>query len=1116
MDPKRWQQIKEVFHEALKQEPARRTAYLDEACGDDAEMRTEVESLISSHESDPGFIEPGSDRSRAAMSSFAEDFTGEMAGPYRLIRPIASGGMGVVYLAERADQAYDKEVAVKLLRSDRFLQTEKRRLELLRRFQLERQTLANLDHPNIARLHDGGSTEGGVPYLVMDYIDGQPIDDYCDDKRLSIDDRLTLFQGVCSAVQYAHQHLVVHRDLKPSNILVDAQGVPQLLDFGIAKLLDDNGHGKTARTQTAMQPMTPDYASPEQVRSEQVTTASDVYSLGVILYEMLTGHRPYQLSTMPWHKVADVICEHLPERPSTVVMTRTTVPTDDGETDDTITPESIGLARELSPDRLRRRLAGDLDVIVLKALRKEPEQRYASVEQLSEDIRRYLGGEQITARPTSMAYQFQVFARRNKLVVGAAVAVFLTLVGGIAVSMALLAQTQVERDRALTAERTAEQRRTEAQAVSAFLSDTLATVDTSGAQGREMTVREMITSAAKRIEVKAKNDPLVEAALRRAVGSAFRSLGDLASAEKETAAALAIHRRVLGERNVETLRSKVSYAAVLQDKDELTTAESLYREALAVQRDVLGEGHADTLVTMKNLGGVLQDQGRLVEAEKIYRATLRLYRQSVGNDDPETLSTMNNLATLLHQTGRAAESERLHRTILEARRRVLGVDHPETLRTQYNLANVLITRRAFDEALSFLRQTVDAQRRLLGADHVDTLRTATGLCRLLLSMGTLTEAETQCRESLDNLRRTVGDAHRLTIECENSLVAVLHSAAKLPDAEALLRDVAVRRSAALGEQHRDTLLARYDLANLLQDSGQFAESETLYRSVLATQRAVFGDRDSDTLWTTNSLAYLLLSSDPVEALSLARNATARSNEIDFADTLALAYKVNGDLDQAIATLNNAMGKVAPDLLIKRSFLETRMIAFLREAGDTDQADRRLTNIIDQTRDQHGALMADLAAKMCDLAFWFLDHGEYVQHEQLCSELAAVRRGTPRQGQLGIASSALAYAFDLNDNGRYADAEPVLRTCLEIAGLVHPDGDATSAIIQSALGQCLMGQEQLSEAEALLVNAYDALRGNATHQTNQIRTVLRRLIELYEDKDDATQAAHYRRLLTNEE
>ena len=1115
MQPKRWHRIKEIFHQALEQNAQRRTAYLDDACGEDADLRSEVESLIASHESDPGFIEPGTDRSRAAVSSLAEDFTGTMAGPYRLIRPIASGGMGVVYLAERADQAYQKEVAVKLLRSDRFLQTESRRLELLRRFQLERQTLANLDHPNIAKLHDGGSTDDGVPYLVMDYIDGQPIDDYCDDKRLSIDDRLKLFRGVCSAVQYAHQHLVVHRDLKPSNILVDARGVPQLLDFGIAKILDDNGQGQTAYTQTAMQPLTPDYASPEQVRSEQVTTASDIYSLGVILYEMLTGRRPYELSTMPWHQVADVICEHQPERPSTVVMTRTTLPTGEGDTAETITPESIGLARELSPDRLRRRLAGDLDVIVLKALRKEPQQRYASVEQFSEDIRRYLDGEQITARSASMAYQFQVFARRNKLVVGAAVAVFLTLVGGITVSMALLAQTQIERDKALAAERTAEQRRTEAQAVSAFLSDTLATVDTSGAHGREMTVREMVTAAAGRIEVKAKGDPLVEAALRRALGSAFRSLGDLASAEKETAAALAIHRRELGERDVETLRSKVSHAAVLHDKNELTTAEALYRDALAVQRDVLGEAHTDTLVTMKNLGGVLQDQGRLVEAEKTYRDTLRLYRRAVGDDDPETLSTMNNLATLLHQTGRTDESQRLHRAILKARRRVLGDVHPETLRSQYNLANVLITRRAFDEAMSLMRETLDAQRRVLGADHLDTLGTATGLCRLFLKKGDLTEAETRCSESISNLRRTLGDAHRLTIESEESLVAVLHSAAKLPEAEALLRDIGVRRSAALGELHRDTLLARYELANLLQDRAQWEESETLYRSVLAAQRTAFGDHDVDTLWTINSLAYLLLSRDPVEALSLAKDAAEHSDAIDFADTLALAYRVNGDLDKAIATLTQAMDNVAPGELIQRSFLETRMIAFLRESGETDQAEQRLANIINQTRDQHGALMANLAAKMCDLAFWFLDLEEYVQHEQLSNELAAVRRGAPQQGKLGMASSAMAYALDLNADGRYADAEPVLRICLEIAELAHPEGHVLSAIIQSALGECLMGEERWSEAGTMLVKSYETLKIDAARHPEELRAVLLRLVEFHEKRNNPTQTAHYRELLTHE-
>ncbi len=428
MTPERWERIKRLFELALERPPNQRAAFLAEVCAGDDQLRTEIESLLSSHEEAGSFIE------MPALAAAAELLGKEPGasevrqriGPYKLIREIGHGGMGAVYLAVRADEQFQKRVALKLIRHGM------NNRDILRRFRQERQILASLDHPNIARLLDGGTSEDGLPYFVMEYIEGLPITDYCDHHKLNTTERLKLFRQVCTAVEYAHQNLVVHRDLKPSNMLVTAEGVAKLLDFGIAKLLNPELSGQTIEpTATALRLMTPEYASPEQVRGESVTTASDVYSLGVVLYELLTGHRPFRVKSRAPHEILRIVCEEEPVRPSTAV-TRVEVETDsDGTVRATLTPESVSRTREGPPEKLRRRLKGDLDNIVLMALRKEPQRRYPTVNQLSEDLRRHLEGEPVVARRSTFGYRAAKLIKRNKIAVTAAALILLTLLGGI-------------------------------------------------------------------------------------------------------------------------------------------------------------------------------------------------------------------------------------------------------------------------------------------------------------------------------------------------------------------------------------------------------------------------------------------------------------------------------------------------------------------------------------------------------------------------------------------------------------------------------------------------------------------------------------------------------------
>jgi serine/threonine protein kinase len=409
-------------------DPAAREAFLDRECHGDENIRQEVERLLSARERLPEFLAGPllgpAPRAFDPTMKPAQGMEGRQLHAYKLIREIGQGGMGTVYLAERVDGAYSKQVAIKLVRP------RMNNAEILERFRREREILASLDHPNIARLIDGGSTEEGLPYFVMEFVEGQPINRWCDDRKLNVSQRLELFRKVCDAVQYAHQHLVVHRDLKPGNILVTAGGDVKLLDFGIAKLVGPEQAGELAATVTMTQIMTPQYASPEQVKGDAISTLTDVYSLGVVLYELLTGHRPYHLLRAAMHEMVRVISEEEPTRPSDVVTTTEERP--EGEQGkQPITPETISEVREGALNRLRKRLQGDLDSILLTALRKEPSRRYSSVESFSEDLRRHLENRPVSAREDSVWYRVSRFVHRHPVGVAAGALLALSVAAGL-------------------------------------------------------------------------------------------------------------------------------------------------------------------------------------------------------------------------------------------------------------------------------------------------------------------------------------------------------------------------------------------------------------------------------------------------------------------------------------------------------------------------------------------------------------------------------------------------------------------------------------------------------------------------------------------------------------
>jgi eukaryotic-like serine/threonine-protein kinase len=522
MQPERWKEIEHLCQEALEREGDQRAAYVQSACGGDETLLREVQSLLAHQTHAEHFIEtPALDQAAKALAEGAlysnqsgviPRLIGHTISQYRIVERLGYGGMGEVYRAVRADDQYQKLVALKLVKADFDTQF------VLERFKNERQILAGLEHPNIARLIDGGTTEDGLPYFVMELVEGVPIDQYCESQRLSTEDRLKLFRSVCSAVHYAHQHLVVHRDIKPSNIMVTSEGVPKLLDFGIAKIMDAEHFPRSIEpTVTAMRLMTPEYASPEQIRGEAITTASDVYSLGVLLYYLLTGHLPYRLSSRSPHEMARAICEIEPEKPSTAVL-RVEEVAGAGGTLVQLTPETVSGTREGSPERLRRRLAGDLDQIVLQAIRKERDRRYSSVEQFSEDIGRHLEGRAVLARKGTLGYHAAKFVKRHKagVIVGA-----LMILALLASMGAIVRESRLERAQRARAERRFNDVRDLANSLMFDINDSITNLP-----GATVARTLLVTKALKYLDslaTETSGDP----SLQRELASAYQRVGDI-------------------------------------------------------------------------------------------------------------------------------------------------------------------------------------------------------------------------------------------------------------------------------------------------------------------------------------------------------------------------------------------------------------------------------------------------------------------------------------------------------------------------------------------------------------------------------------------------------------
>ena len=746
---RRGERLQAVFGQAVQLPYDERRTFLAEACSSDVDLRMELESLLAAD---------AVSRGDGAICDDADGAVGRIVGPYTLLQLLGRGGMGSVYLARRDD--VEKQVAVKLL--DGAFSAD-----AIRRFLTERRVLARFDHPHIARLLDAGILPPVTPYFAMEYVDGEDILTYA--AHVSLDARLRLFDEICGAVAYAHRHLVVHRDLKPSNIMVDRARAVKLLDFGIAKLLDETED----LTLTGTRLMTPEFAAPEQVRGEPVTAATDVYALGLLLYELLTGTRPYTVRNLAPSQAERVVCESNPPRPST----------------------------------LDRGIAADLDAICLRAMEKDPAHRYATAAELRADVQRYRTNRPVEARTPTRIYVLRKFVARHRTTVVTSVALIAALLGGF-VAVGWQARVAArERDRA-------EHALNESQRVSDFLIELFEARDPAQSRGSDPAASELIARGEARAAQLA-GQPLVQARMLDTIARVHATLGHPDRAEPLMRRALATRQAHLPADHADIAFSLQHLASLLQERGEYKAAEPVYRDALDMRRRVLGPDHPD-LADSLSLYGVFvlrihRDDRR---AEAMLREAVEIRRRAFGSDDPRLASTLRTLATIYDFRREYDRSERLLREALTVQRRHLGRSHPDSIATLSSLGATLIWKGDDGAAEAVVRETLELNRQVFGQAHRTVALALNNLGSIFERRGDTAKAETTYREAVAIAVAALGERHPVVAQMWSNHAGMLMAIREFSEAEALLtRAVTVLRD-RFGEQHPHVRTVQQQLATV--------------------------------------------------------------------------------------------------------------------------------------------------------------------------------------------------------------------------------------------------------------------------------------------------------------
>jgi len=708
---------------------------------------------------------------------------------YKLLRVLGEGGMGIVYLAEQAEPI-KRRVALKVIKPGMDS------ARVIARFEAERQALALLDHPNIARVHDAGTTEAGRPYFVMEYVEGLPITDYCDRHKLSIEDRLRLFQQVCLAVQHAHQKGIIHRDLKPSNILLSPENdrpTPKIIDFGVAKAMSQPLTERTLLTEDAQLLGTPEYMSPEQadMAGEDIDTRSDVYSLGVLLYVLLTGALPFDSDTLRTggiEHIRQVIRETDPKTPST----RLTKLGNEGR--------KLAESRRTEIGALAKRLRRELEWIPLKAMRKQRSERYRSASELADDIENYLKGVPLIAGPPGTGYKLKKFVRRNRVLVGGIAAVVLVLIAGVVVSTVFAVRADQQADLSN-------------RVLNFLTNEVLMSADPARAKRWEITLSEVLDGASENLKAKFSDEPLVEASIRHTLGSTYLSLGKCPEAQPHV--------------------------------------ESAYR----IRRAALGREHPDTLASTASLAELRVRQGRYEEAEQLCTTVVESRRRSLGREHPETLTSMDNLAVVYWYQRRPAEAEILFSEVWEMRRRTLGEDHPETLYARMAVGWTYVRQARHAEAERLFEPLSKRCLETLGEEHNVTRNTMNGIVQVYPDVNRSEEAELIGRRCLELCRRSLGDEHPETLEAMGLLARVYYKQGRYEEAEPLYKAI-LETQRHLGIQYEKVLRQLVGLADLYVEQARYGEAESLLLQQFQSRGKQFGPEHPHTLDSLRDLVHL--------------------------------------------------------------------------------------------------------------------------------------------------------------------------------------------------------------------------------------------------------------------
>ncbi len=970
---------------------AARADYLDHACAGDPALRGRVEALLAAHADSGSFmgrpapdLDPPGDTTAPhvvtpvdAGQHGAGDLAGAvLAGRYELVRELGSGGMGTVYLAEQL-RPVRRRVAVKLVRAGMDTRA------VLARFDAERQALAVMDHPNIAKVLDAGETDRGRPFFAMELVDGLPITDYCDAHALPVAGRLALFGAVCRAVQHAHQKGVIHRDLKPSNVLVetrDGAAVPKVIDFGLAKAF-----GNAALTEHSLLTApgavagTPLYMAPEQAGPDgrDIDTRADVYALGAILYELLTGTTPLGRDTLrraALDEVLRAVREHEPPTPSSRLAAADSTP-------------SAAANRSTEPGRLGRLVRGDLDWVVMKALEKDRGRRYDSAAAFAADVDRFLNHEPVTAGPPSARYRAGKFVRRNRAAVVAASLVLLSLVAGVAGTTAGLVR--------------AERRRAEAEANLAYakkgneiLGLVFAGLDPKriADSGRPLqdVLRENLQTAARELDGSAIGDQLAVAEMQDTLGTSLAALGEYGPATALLEKARSARSARLGPTHPGTISSMNNLGEVYRAAGRLDRAVPLLEETLALMRAELGPDHRDTLSCMNNLGLAYQEGGRADRAVALWEETLALRQAKLGRDDADTLVTMNCLADGYLDLGRTSRAVALWEETLALRKAKLGPDHPHTLNTMNNLGNAYGGAGRGDRRLSILDETLKLSKAKLGRDHPDTLVTMNNLGNAYRDAGRLDEALALHEEALRLMRVKFGDDHATTLRCLSNVAGDHWAARRYDRAVPLLEESLALRQAKLGPGHTDSLAAMSRLASAYVSRGRLDRAIPLYEQAVPLMEKHHGRPHPATQTAVGGLGIAYLNADRV------------------ADALPM-------LEEAYRT-----GRTAPALRSVGWYL----LDGYAKAGKRDEPAKLIPELVAQARESLPKGSPELAGKFAECSLMLLRLGAYADAEPLLREGLAIREKT-QPDKWGTFNMQSQLGGALLGQGKYAEAEPLL-------------------------------------------------------------------------------------------